>query len=301
MIGIDLGSNTLRAVSLDAKFERKGAFERIVRTAEGLDQSGLISPNALERILSAITELRERFDLSEPYEAVATAALRRAKNQKEILLALEKRGGIAFRVIDAQEEATLTALAAQGALKRLGIEQEFVMVDIGGGSTEVLFFRRGEMISQSFEMGILTFKERYGISHGLESKLYEIGSEIKEFARDMIHSGFKPELFVGVGGTPATLASLKAGMSYASYDYQKIEGMKLTPPLIKKELEKLLRLPLKERERLAGAGKSELLEVGVKIFETLFLALGFRECLIVDDSLREGVAISALKKATQQN
>ena len=143
MIAIDLGSNTLRVTKLDCQSGNFIAnFEKIVKTADMLKSTGVIHHEAVDRVIYAIKEAKKKIDFSAgSVKAVTTEALRRAENSTAVLERIEKETGVDFRVIDGEEEARLTLLAVKYRLSKLHFaSKSFVLVDIGGGSTELDFF-----------------------------------------------------------------------------------------------------------------------------------------------------------------
>lgn len=185
MIGIDLGSNTIRIVKIDCHTTQKlGEYEKIVRTADKLVQTGKISDEAVERIINAINEAKQKIDFNDEINAVATEAMRRAKNSDEVIKRIKDATGIEFKIITPEEEATLTALAVENCLeKKCNIEaKSFFLVDIGGGSTELILKHKDTIISQSFPLGIVTFTQKYKTPEAIK---YAVKKEAKKF-RDFI-------------------------------------------------------------------------------------------------------------------
>ena len=125
MIGIDLGSNTLRACKMKQNGELIWGFERIVGSARGMDESGLKS-QAKERILKALKELKSEHELSGEYFGAATAAFRRAKNAPDFLAQIKNELGIELEIISGEKEASLVALGINSRLKALGISSKNV-------------------------------------------------------------------------------------------------------------------------------------------------------------------------------
>ena len=281
MIACDLGSNTIRFVEIDCKTKKRvKEFEKIVKTAEDLNKTGEISQKALKRVLDAIAEAKNIFDFSKGIEAVTTEALRRAKNQKEILDEIFKKTGIRFRVISGKEEAFFTNYA----VKDLVDTKSYTLIDIGGGSTEITLVS-DEIFSNSFSLGIVTLTEEFGLDgleEGLELKL----KEIKEYFKDKK----LPELCVATAGTPTTIAAFLKGMDYDSYNYEKVNKTVLKVSDILQAKEKLIKMPFEERKRWVGVGREDLILSGIEIFLGLLKIFNFKECLVVDDGLREGVA-----------
>ena len=160
MIAIDLGSNTLRMVEYDGQTWGK-TFEKIVRTAQGLDQSGMIQDSTVEWIITAIEEAKTLLDFEgQTIVAVTTAAMRMAHNSHDVREAFLQRTGINFRVISGEEEAKLTLMAVQHRLNALGITSpSWALVDIGGGSTEIIVVNGENSEAKSLPFGIVTMSE----------------------------------------------------------------------------------------------------------------------------------------------
>jgi exopolyphosphatase/guanosine-5'-triphosphate,3'-diphosphate pyrophosphatase len=293
-IGIDLGSNTLRAVKRDCRSgEFVAEYEKIVRTAEGLVESGRISEGAVKRIIHAIEEAKAVVDFDgAAVRAVTTEAMRRAANRGEVLEKIAAETGIRFGLINGEEEARLTLLAVQRRLESLGIGSEsFVLVDIGGGSTELIFRYPEGVVSRSFSLGIVTLSQEAGSWQGVPAALEKHLPPLKEFVGEVKSRYGPPELFVATAGTPTTVAALKLGMDYESYDSKRINGTPLAREDLERTLQQLLAMSREERQRAVGVGRDDLIAAGILIFEALYGLLGFEECVVIDDGLREGVAI----------
>jgi len=292
IISIDLGSNTLRVLKWDCKSSKKVAeFESIVKTAEDLNTTRKISQKTLNKILEALKKAKEKIDFRDTkIIAVATEALRRASNSKEILDLIYKNSKIKFEIIDGKKEALLTLKAVENRLKSLKIENKnFVLVDIGGGSTEIIFKFNKEVITRSFPIGIVTIAQKYQDIATIQKGLKEEFKEIEEFVKTLK----KPNLFIATAGTPTTIAAIKNKMTYQTYNPEKINGTKLNLLDLQKSLDLLLKLNENSRAALVGVGREELILTGILIFEKLFKILNFFEAIVIDDSLREGVAIYA--------
>jgi exopolyphosphatase/guanosine-5'-triphosphate,3'-diphosphate pyrophosphatase len=299
-VGIDLGSNTLRAVKRDCEAgEFVAEYEKIVRTADGLARSGRISEAAVERVLAALAEARERLDFEGAWlRAVTTEALRRAANREEVLARIERESGVRFEPIDGEEEARLTLLAVEKRLERLGRETErFVLVDIGGGSTELIFRRPGETVSRSFPLGIVTLSQEAEGSLERVAELLEAKLEpLRAFVREQRERDGEMGPFVATAGTPTTVAAMKLGMDYASYDPRRINGTSLQRKELFHYLEKLLAMDKAARERAVGVGRDDLIAAGILIFEGIFGVLGAEEWVGRDDGRRVGVALARCER-----
>ncbi len=284
MIACDLGSNTFRVVEIDCKSkERVREFEKIVKTADGLAQSGKISFKAQSRIIDAINEAKEIFKLQDAY-CVTTAALRIASNSSEVLKNIKDATGVEFKIIDSNKEAKYAKIAVENRLDALKIKSDdYIIMDLGGGSTELIF----KEFDKSFDIGIVTIVDIYSlgdIKEGIKKEFLEI----KEFAESVK----KPQTFIATAGTPTTVAAFLQGMDYENYDYKKVNGTILSLRDIEDALEKLLLLSESERVRWVGVRRDDLIIAGVLMFKEIVEIFGFDEVLVVDDGVREGLALS---------
>ncbi len=300
MIAIDLGSNTLRVVQLDCQSGLFGSsFEKIVKTADGLAQTGVIDSKSIQRVIVAIKEAGLKIDLSsEPLFGVTTEALRRASNSDEVLAEIERETGIKFDIISGEKEASLTLLAVENRLKMTHEkealwkqEHSFLLIDIGGGSTELIFRYPHRVISRSFPVGIVTTVQCYHTLEAIEEGIPRLMSEMEIFMQEVYAKEGKVDAFVATAGTPTTVAALTLGQTYATYDAQQINGVILEIPDLERELHHLLSSPFEEREEMVGVGRSDLISAGILIFKQLFLISQMKGCSVIDDGLREGVAL----------
>lgn len=284
MIACDLGSNTFRVVEIDCKSkERIREFEKIVRSAEGISKNGKICQNAVKRIILAINEAKKSFDLKNA-KAVTTAAMRKAVNSDEVLREIKNATGLEFEIIDAKQEAKYAKIAVENRLSLEHINyDDYVLMDLGGGSTELIF----KDFEKSFDVGIVSMVDKYSfkeIKNGIKKEF----QNIKEFAKSIE----KPKIFIATAGTPTTIASFSKGMNYENYDYKKINGTILTLKEIKSVEKRLLEMSAKEQIYWVGVGRDDLIIAGILMFKEILEIFGFDEALVIDDGVREGVALS---------
>ncbi len=294
MIAIDLGSNTLRVVQLDCKNGNHIAeYEKIVKTADGLAQYGFINDEAVARVVLAIKEAQKQINFtSDRVKAVTTEAVRRAKNSDDVLFQIQKETGVVFEIISGDEEARLTLLAVKQRLSKLQYASDsFVLVDIGGGSTELIFHYGNETISKSFPVGIVTIAQSYATLDNIQMELPKEMFEMQMFCAEVYATKGKVKSFVATAGTPTTVAAMKLGQTYATYDAKKINGTSLEMKELNFYLTKLLSWPFEERELTVGTGRSDLIAAGILIFKQLYSIVEFNVCIVIDDGLREGVAL----------
>jgi exopolyphosphatase/guanosine-5'-triphosphate,3'-diphosphate pyrophosphatase len=288
---IDLGSNSFRVLKFDCKQKKSLCeFDTTVGTADGLSSSGNISQEALTKIIVAIKKSIEVVDY-EPTKAVAvtTHALRLANNSKEILETIKIETGVAFTIIDGKTEGQLTLLSMQNALKRENLEDDnFVLLDIGGGSTELIIYQDGKSNIHSFSFGIVTLSQ----STRKEKDLESFEKEVEEFL-ERIEVNISNAIFISTAGTPVIIAALKHGLDNSEYDKYIINGTTLSLDEVKQIQEKLNRISKDELIVKVGTGREKFVNTGMLIYQLFFKTLKKDISVVFDDGLREGVALAA--------
>ncbi|MDE7255227.1 MAG: hypothetical protein K2N54_03515 [Helicobacter sp.] len=298
-MGIDLGSNTLRAVLLGERDEILWEFECVVRTAEGFAKAPVILPQTIARLCDKIramqADLRDKTGLefaNLPTLALATAALRKAQNQSEVLHILAETG-IPFRVISAAQEAVFTLNAALFALhchapKNLGAP--FLLLDIGGASTELcLYHGDGQylnafgdcaLVSKSFDIGIVTLSERDEADK--RATLDSFATQLQTWLESL--QSPLPQTLLASGGVPQTLATLANGTPTRApqilHNHEIAHVAAFYPTL-----------SVSEQIARVGAGRENLILSGIALLDVFLRALGLQQCLVVQESLREGAAL----------
>ncbi|MCG3685883.1 Ppx/GppA phosphatase family protein [Aliarcobacter butzleri] len=299
IVTIDLGSNSFRVLKYDYKNHKIiSEFNDVVGMADGLVETLNISKDAMIRVINAINKASQDLNF-DPKDAVCvtTAAMRKALNNKEVLSFFEEKTGAKFSIIDANEEARLTLLAVKYALKREKINSEnFVLLDIGGGSTEIVVNTAQNYEAKSFDFGIVTMTQKSIKKEDLEKDLDDRKIQIKEFLNSL-KIDLKDYSFVATAGTPTTIAAIKLGQDYFSYDRNIVNGTKVNLNDLEDSLKIFKGHSKDELTKLVGQGRVEFMEVGTYIYKMVFEVLQKDESIVLDDGLREGVAINyALNK-----
>lgn len=299
IVTIDLGSNSFRVLKYDYKNHKIiSEFNEVVGMADGLVETLNISKDAMIRVINAINKASQDLNF-DPKDAVCvtTAAMRKALNNKEVLSFFEEKTGAKFSIIDANEEARLTLLAVKYALKREKINSEnFVLLDIGGGSTEIVVNTAQNYEAKSFDFGIVTMTQKSIKKEDFEKDLNDRKIQIKEFLNSL-KIDLKDYSFVATAGTPTTIAAIKLGQDYFSYDRNIVNGTKVNLNDLEDSLKIFKSHSKDELTKLVGQGRVEFMEVGTYIYKMVFEVLQKDESIVLDDGLREGVAINyALNK-----
>lgn len=292
---IDLGSNSFRVLIYDCLNNKVlGEHNEVVGMADGLSETNCISNEAQQRVVDSINFSSEKLGY-DPSKAicVTTAAMRLANNSTEVLSYFKKQTGAQFKIIDGKEEARLTLLAVKYALKREKINSsKFILLDIGGGSTEIIVSDEDESISHSFNFGIVTLTQKYDNYEDLNKELQAHKKDIKNFLEEN-SVNTKDYTFVATAGTPTTIAAIKLGQDFFHYDKDAVNGTKIKIKDLDECLELFKNSSTSTITKLVGRGRVEFIEVGVYIYKTIFEVLDKKESIVLDDGLREGVAINS--------
>lgn len=299
IITIDLGSNSFRVLKYDYKNHKiLEDFHEAVGMADGLVKTKVISKEAMLRVVNAInTSIKKLSFSSKDAICVTTAAMRKAQNSKEVLDYFEKQTGAKFKIIDEKEESRLTLLAIKYALKREKVDSDnFILLDIGGGSTEIVVNTGENYEAKSFDFGIVTLTQQSFKKDDLKEYLEYKKLQIKEFL-DSLNINLKNYIFVATAGTPTTIASLKLGLDFAHYDRDLINGSTVNIVDLKDCLGILKNYSKENLTKLMGYRRVEFMKVGIYIYKIFFEVLQKDSSIVFDDGLREGVAINyALSK-----
>jgi exopolyphosphatase/guanosine-5'-triphosphate,3'-diphosphate pyrophosphatase len=300
---IDIGTNTTRL--LIAEIAPDGSYTSLVRRAvitrlgEGVSQSGLFTERAIERTEEVLRDYCQEIKelAAQKTWVVATSAAREAKNCDQFLRRLENKFGWKTQVLSGDEEARLSFL---GAASVLPPETEGVVIDIGGGSTEIILGENGKMLNFcSLNIGSVRLTEAFVNSDPPSSnELEEISSHIREeFAeapKELIEA--RVSQGVGMAGTITTLSAIKQRMEV--YDTKRIHGSVLTLSDVQQIFGHLVSLPLEERKRVIGLDpkRADVIVAGTLILIELMRAFGLKEITVSERDILDGTLLSKAGK-----
>ena len=300
IVTMDLGSNSFRVLIYDTlNFKIISEFNEIVGMADGLEKTNKISIAAQNRVIKAINKCSQdmNFDSSKAI-CITTAAMRKADNSQEVLKNILDKTKASFKIIDGLEEARLTLLAVKYALKREKILSEnFILLDIGGGSTEIIINTKDQYISHSFDLGIVTLTQKYYSKKDLELFLEDKKIQINNFLLST-NIDISSYTFVATAGTPTTIAAIKLGQDFFHYNKDEVNGTIVDLNDLNTCLEMFEKSTSGEITDLVGKGRVDFIEIGIHIYKAIFEVLEKKESLVLDDGLKEGIAINyAISKA----
>jgi exopolyphosphatase / guanosine-5'-triphosphate,3'-diphosphate pyrophosphatase len=279
---VDLGSNTTRLLVAEVEDGRVTELDRrteITALGRGVDASGRLSDEAVERVMSTLAGYREAIDAAGVGRtvAVATSAVRDAANGEDLRARLREELGLEVRTIAGEEEARLTFLGATS--RRTPEVGPTMVIDIGGGSTELVIGVAGEDPSfvVSTQAGAVRQTDRH-LEHDPPSdeELAALGADVRAILADAVPLALRGSVraAIAVAGTATSLAAIDQELD--PYDPERVEGYALDLATCERLLDRLAGLPLAERRELAGleparaptivAGAAILVEI-LRVFE----------------------------------
>jgi exopolyphosphatase / guanosine-5'-triphosphate,3'-diphosphate pyrophosphatase len=302
LASIDLGTNTIHLLVVEAsgaEWRELHADQRVTRLGEGQAGTGMLQPAPMRRTADVVTAFcRRAEDLGvHDLRIVGTSAVREAANGAEFLALIRSSSGRQVRVISGEEEARLTLLGVTRALPDL--KGDFLLFDIGGGSTEFVLSRAGRATEAvSVKLGVVELAERFMDQGPVDHTRYDamaalVGARLAAGLTEPILRHGAPVL-VGSAGTVTTLAALDLGL--ASYDPARVHGHRLTRAAVTGLVARLAALRLAARAALPclEAGRADLIVPGSAICLEALDRLGFDALVVSDRGLREGMLYEIL-------
>ena len=206
---IDLGSNSTRMLIADITNGTLTTIYRehqVTRMADKLSESKIISKEATKRVLKVLAGYFKTINKNniENIQIVGTAALRDAANSQEIIQLIEKKFGFEVDIVSGEEEGVLTSL---GVLNSLGSLENFLIVDIGGRSTEFIYDDDKKIVSKSVNIGVVSLSELFFDKLPPPEKSVLLAREYID-SHLLESNAFDGRLLLGVAGTFTSLASI---------------------------------------------------------------------------------------------
>jgi exopolyphosphatase / guanosine-5'-triphosphate,3'-diphosphate pyrophosphatase len=285
---IDIGTNTTRLLVAErdhdggiAELERRTI---ITRLGQGVDSTGRLADEAMDRVAEAIAAYREVIDRvgAERIVAVATSAMRDSENGPEFREYLNEKFGVDARTISGDEEARLTFL---GATAGRNDDRDTVVIDIGGGSTEYVLGSAGAEPSfhTSTQMGSVRYTERFLETDPPRS---EEMAELAEAVRAMVPD-VRAKHAIAVAGTATSLAAIDGA--------EELHGYRLNLGACERITAMLAEMRLEDRRAVKGLhpDRAPTIVAGAVILTESVRTLGLDEVEISDRDLLHGAAATA--------
>ncbi len=295
---VDCGTNSTRLLVSEGGTRTLDRRMRITRLGEGVDATGRLSPEAVERTLAVLRDYRQVMDRSgvERVRMTATSAARDAENRDEFLSAAEAVVGVRPELLTGEEEGRLSFLGATAELDTA--EGPFLVVDIGGGSTELVMGTSEAEGVTSVDLGCVRLTEKFlhhdpPTAEELSQAISVVHAYLEEVEREMPAVKEAARL-VGLAGTITTVAAVEIGLP--EYDADRIHHFVLTRAAAEDVFRTLATEALADRVHNPGLeeARADVIVGGTAILVTIMRHFGFGKCLVSEADLLDGLVLSQL-------
>ncbi|MCM8809970.1 MAG: Ppx/GppA family phosphatase [Candidatus Omnitrophica bacterium] len=319
---IDLGTNSFHLVIVELKnidqlssideIETKGNFEVLYRQREVVrinvgsgNKENVLTPEGIERAINVLSKFKQKIDeYGAITHAVATSAIREAQNKNEFLEYVKNNLGISIQVVSGFEEARLIYL---GVLQGLNIyDKQILLIDIGGGSTELLLGKRGKVLyASSLKLGAVRLAQKF--FDGGKDLSSEKKYECKRYIKELLNNNLKPfkkigfELVIGTSGEIQAIARMiyLKDTEIEKEEYKTFHGVDFTYEQFKKVSDKIFKAKSLEELKLIPTlddKRADIIVPGTLILKIILNKLKIDRVTVSAYALREGIILDAIEK-----
>jgi exopolyphosphatase/guanosine-5'-triphosphate,3'-diphosphate pyrophosphatase len=310
---IDCGTNSIRLLVADcdpATGELTDLDRRmtIVRLGQGVDRTGRLAPEALERTFAACREYAEVIKAhgAERLRFVATSASRDAENRDEFVRGVLDILGVEPEVITGDQEAEFSFTGATKELTgRDHLERPFLVVDIGGGSTEFVVGEEHVRAARSVDVGCVRMTERHLVVDGAVSdpptpaQIAAIRADV-EAALDLAAESVplaEARTLVGLAGSVTTVAGIALGLP--EYLSSRIHHSRISYEQVREISERMLTATHAERAAIPvmHPGRVDVIGAGALVLLAIMERIGASEVVVSEHDILDGIAIKTAEEA----
>ena len=297
---VDIGSNSTRLLIAEVADGRVGdTLERrsvVTRLGAGVDSSGALQEEAMDRVRQTLEDFRELLDRHEAGRrlAVLTSAVRDAENGRGFAEDIEDRYGLEAHVLDGEQEAELTFLGATSERDPQD-ETPTLVIDIGGGSTELIIGSgRQAEFHVSTQAGVVRQSERHLKSDPpTEAELQELADDVRCVLQEAVPEERRRAVQrgIGVAGTATSLAAIAQRLE--PYDPAKVHGYRLSPQERERIRDELAGMTMEERKGVPGLhpDRAPVIVPGVVILEQVMKLFSLGELEVSEHDILRGAAL----------
>jgi exopolyphosphatase/guanosine-5'-triphosphate,3'-diphosphate pyrophosphatase len=298
---IDCGTNSTRLLVADAEGRPLERLMRITRLGQGVDATGRLAPEAIDRCIGVLAEYRQVMDRLGVGRGrlAATSAARDAANGDEFLRLAGEATGLEPELLTGVDEGRLSLA---GAVADLDLSQgPFLVLDIGGGSTELVAGDSPDdpaLSVVSLQLGCVRVSERFfGTDPPTAAELATARAEVAGQLEHAVsaHPRFaEARRLIGLAGTVSTLVSVHKGL--AEYDRDLVHHAVLTAADVHHWYELLAADTAAERLARPGmvSGRQDVIVGGTLILDEVMASLGYSECLVSEADILDGLVASQI-------
>ncbi|KOG31710.1 MULTISPECIES: Ppx/GppA phosphatase family protein [Streptomyces] len=297
--GIDCGTNSIRLLVADVDPATGDLVEldrrmKVVRLGQGVDKTGRLAPEALERTFAACREYAEviRGLGAERLRFVATSASRDAENRHEFVNGVVEILGVEPEVITGDQEAAFSFTGATGELHG---SEKYLVFDLGGGSTEFVLGNKTVEAARSVDIGCVRLTERH-VRHDppTAEEVEAIRADVRaalDLAAETVPID-TAEVLVGLAGTVTTVAGIVHG--HTEYDSAKIHHARISAEQIAEVTDRLLASTHDERAAIPvmHPGRVDVIIAGTLVLREIVERVGAHEVVVSEHDILDGIALS---------
>ncbi|MDD7183614.1 Ppx/GppA phosphatase family protein [Peptostreptococcus porci] len=293
---IDIGTNSMRLLLAqynDGAFEYREKIIDTTRLGEGVDSEGMISKESISGNIDALQKLKKiAIDYGcDEIHCIGTAALRNARNSLGFVELAKKVTGLDVEIISGDREALLGYVGVIGGLK--SIEDNFLVIDIGGGSTEFIVGNNEEILfKESVDIGALKLTEKFIKSipetdETIRELRKYINIEIRNVISKILSLGI-PMKLIGIGGTITSVSAINQKLE--NYSMEKIHLSEVTIDDIKSQVQEIRSMTSDDRENIKGLQKkrSKIILAGEYILMEIMDSLQKNKIIVSEFDNLEG-------------
>ncbi|MCC1491896.1 Ppx/GppA phosphatase family protein [Cognatishimia sp. F0-27] len=322
---LDLGTNSCRMLIAQPKgsqFHVVDSFSKSVQLGQGLERSGRLSRSSMARTIAALRVCRQKIDRHNVarMRLIATEACRRAANAREFIRTVRRETGLKLEIIQPEEEARLAVISCAPLVSTK--TEQLLVVDIGGGSTELVWIDLSSVAPRdrpraimrlhagfhtadspfptakvvdwiSVPLGVATLRDQFSdveadsARYALMSCFFEEHlADFTPYQDEQAREGFQ---IVGTSGTVTTVAASHLGLK--RYDRTKVDGLRMSSDQIEKVIQRYLSLGPggRRRDPRIGPDRQALIMSGSAILQALLRLWPTDRLSVADRGLREGL------------
>lgn len=301
---IDIGTNSIRLMVAEPL---RGGQYRILdeekestRLGEHLSQTGRLESHAIEKALGALRQMKQ---IAEGYQVtqlrtIATCAVREAENGEEFCRRAREELGLEIEVISAKQEALLAFFSVQRSFDLAG--KHVAVCDIGGGSTEIVL-AHGNLVEAIYttQLGAVRLSELHGNGPGMAGADFEqmVQSIDRQLRRHTKNPVFVPHLLYGSGGTFTSLAAMV--MASKGQSDQPLRGYQVTRAELRHLLERLRKMPLRERAAVPGLSpdRADIIVSGLAIIDRVMDRFEINMLQVHNRGVRDGLVLTMIEES----
>lgn len=296
---IDIGTNTallLVAKQRDDILEIVEEQQEIPRLGAGVDDGGYLSDDAIDRVIASLVTFKKIIEEKYPdihtdkVFVTGTSAMRDAQNRNVLIDLAKLKTGFDIRVLNGAEEAKYTFWGAQSVLANISSDQSKLVLDIGGGSTEVGYGSKQLEDHFSYDMGCVRFTERFLKNKPpSKSQIADCRAAVKKMLRNHKINIAEDTLLIGAAGTVTSLAFIDLGLT--TYEIESLQGHIISRTTLKTYInqfsEKSSDELLKEYPTVMK-GRADIFLAGLLILEEFMNEYNFDKLITSTGGIRHG-------------